>query len=120
MLPFLLAEIECDKKKSYSVKKIAFDIRSSPCTFIEHQRQDTQNCCKTNTAKQNCSLLLELTTYRGAVLEQRAVYKTWFFRRPGAERAGSSKNQFFPTLLAKEITKFFTVTKVYITTSAHP
>ncbi len=41
---------------------------------------------------------LELTRYRGAVLEQGAFYKIWFFRRPGAERAGSSKNQFFKTL----------------------
>ncbi len=34
-------------------------------------------------AKQNRFLLLKLTTYRGAVLEQGAVYKTWFFKRPG-------------------------------------
>ncbi len=40
----------------------------------------------------SCFHLLELTRYRGAVLEQEEVYKTWFFKRPGAERAGSSKN----------------------------
>ncbi len=33
--------------------------------------------------------LLELTRYRGAVLEQGAVYKTWFFKRPRTETAGS-------------------------------
>ncbi len=43
--------------------------------------------------------LLELRRYRGAVLEPGGVYKTWFFKRPGAERIGSSKNQFFPSLI---------------------
>ncbi len=47
--------------------------------------------------------LLELTRYRGAVLEQGAVYKTWFFKRSGAERVGSSKNQFFPSLVVNEM-----------------
>ncbi len=51
--------------------------------------------------------MLEQIRYRGAVPELGAV-ETWFFKRPGAERAGSSKNQFFP-LLIKFFLKMFLI-----------
>ncbi len=41
-------------------------------------------------------------------MEQGAVYKTGFFKRPGAERTGSasSKNQFFPSDGVNELTHY--------------
>ncbi len=50
----LLAEIECDKKKPYLLKKNQYLIRDpSPLTFPEIQRSDRQSCCKASIAKQN-------------------------------------------------------------------
>ncbi len=48
-----LTEIECDKKKSYLVKKQYFIWDSSPPTFTEHQRSNKQSCCNASIAKQN-------------------------------------------------------------------
>ncbi len=47
---------------------------------------------------------MELIRCGGAVLEQGAVYRTWFFKRPGAEGADSSKDQFFPSLMGLPVT----------------
>ncbi len=93
----LLAEIECDKKKSYSVKN-KYLIRDpySP-TFTECQRPDKVIVTPILQNKTGFHLL-ELLGYRRAVVDQGAVYKIWFFKRPGAERAGSSKKPFFPSL----------------------
>ncbi len=101
-LSFFITEIECDKKKSYSVKKLVwYEIP----TLAPSQSTRDQICKVTVRPilqKKPGFILLKLTTHRGAVLQQGEVSKTWFFRWPGAEEAGSSKNQFFPSLLATQ------------------
>ncbi len=70
------------------------------------------NCCpcgptlKPTLQNKTGFLLLQLTTYWGA------VYKTWVFRRPGTERAGSSKNQFFPPLKLTTLASIFIIEKL--------
>ncbi len=92
------------KKKKKSVQKsknpyknlyLYGQIRTSRNTG-PHYRAQTRwpDICNVVISLQQDSCSLELIKYKGAVPEQGAVYKTWFFNRPGAERVGSCKNQF--------------------------
>ncbi len=111
-LSLLLVETKSDTKKKILFrnlkKNLVFDMRS----FLIHY----QGVAETRQAKYfwrpilwNKSgfrlLVLELTRYRGAVLEQGVIYKNlvFFFKRPEAERLGSSDNQFFSSLFTYRI-----------------